>query len=101
MKRWALVAVVVACAYPQEHFIEDYADVFCDWDEGCGGAYYATAQGCRDVLMREGENRIAECRYDSAASRACLSELRDLPCSSDWPQTFFDAFVCSGNLESP
>lgn len=95
------MVLLVGCAYPQEHFVEDYIEVFCAWDEACGGPHYDTEQSCIDVLGREGALRVDECEYDSVASRACLSALRDLPCSEPWPQTCLDAFVCPGNQESP
>ena len=85
MNRFSLIIAVattaVACKMSEDAFVEDYADAYCGWVEGCGklAEQFGTLDDCltNRTVFAEAELTRSGCEYDAKAAQECIDEISD------------------------
>jgi len=88
-----LIALVLACAYPEEEFVADYDAAVCDWKTDCED--YQNEDECVGEASFSG----TDCVYDSEGAKECVAGIDQMPCPSgepDWPVHCTAVWDCEG-----
>jgi hypothetical protein len=69
-------------------FIGDYADAYCDWEEGCGKiANYGTFSACVEERENDARYTLAPgddgCSFDEGKAQSCVDAFSDLECKPE------------------
>ena len=73
--------VATACKMKEDKFVEQYAETYCEWVDGCGklAEQFGTLDDCltNRTVYAEAELTPADCDYSPKAAKECIRELRE------------------------
>ena len=108
MKRNSLLiaAAITAsgCKMSEDAFVEQYADAYCTWVEGCGklAEQFGTLDDCvtNRTVFAEAELTPSGCDYSPKAAKECITRIGDnesCDINSAMPESCTEVSSCFGD----